>query len=281
MIRFIKAGLAMLVAQLGNDKIYASLADRGPEYNCPKCKGELILKKGRKVIDHFAHKPPTDCAWAKGETLAHLGAKKVVATALAARGLKVEVESIVNTLPGDRRADVMVWGPKGRRVAFELQHTTIDLNEIEQRASSYAKASIAQIWIPFLPASIWEKGEQIKGGLFVQRYSPRMFEKWVHGFNGKLGMWMYDQADKKFWLGRLASHRYYVEETSWFSEGGQENYGGGYNRFSKRYKELYLEGPYAAENLLIKIEARKAYATEHYSWPAGLIARLIPSKNET
>jgi hypothetical protein len=269
--------IAILVANLEEVRIDAAIAERGPEYRCPKCKGVVILKKGRKVIDHFAHKPPTDCSWATGETRAHLEAKLLVASALAERGLRAEVEFVVNTLSGDRRADVMAWSPKGLQIAFELQHTPIDLNEIERRASSYARTGIAQIWIPFLKASVWKDGEPRKGGWFVKRYSPRLFERWVHGLNGKHGMWMYDPNDKGFWLGSLAGHQIYVEETSWYSEGGDENYGGGFQRWSKRFKELTLEGPYSAEKLLIKIEERRAFATKDYSWPAGLVAHLTPA----
>lgn len=112
----------MLVANLGGMRIDSASAKRGPEYRCPKCSGIVILKQGRKVIEHFAHKPPTDCSWATGETRAHLEAKALVQAALTGRGLKAEVEFVVNTLPGDRRADVMAWSPKGLQIAFELQH---------------------------------------------------------------------------------------------------------------------------------------------------------------
>lgn len=267
----------MLVATLENKRVDAIIAQRGPEYRCPKCGGAVILKKGRKVIDHFAHMPPTDCSWSAGETRAHLEAKLLVAKAIAGRGLRAEVEFVVNTLPGDRRADVMAWSPKGLQIAFELQHTPICLDEIEKRASSYAHAGIAQIWIPFLKASVWKDGEPRAGGWFVERYSPRPFEKWVHGFNGKHGMWMYDPAKQEFWRGRLAGHKIYVEETTWYSEGGDEKTGGGFYRYSKQFRELTMEGPYTAEKLLIKIEARCAFATEDYNWPAGRVAHLTPA----
>lgn len=267
----------MLVANLGGIRIDAVSAKRGHEYRCPKCSGIMILKQGRTVVEHFAHKPPTDCSWAIGETRAHLEAKALVQVALVGRGLKAEVEFVVNTLSGDRRADVMAWSPKGAPVAFELQHTPMDLNEIEARASSYACAGIAQIWIPFLKDAVWKKGEPRHGGWFVERYSPRPFERWVHGLNGNHGMWMYDPARKEFWLGHMERHQIYVEETTWHSEGGEENYGGGFYRYSKRYKQLTLEGPYKADKLLIEFEARRAFVTKDYRWPAGLVARLTPA----
>lgn len=230
----------MLVAEMNTGRIDAFTAERGPTYYCPKCRGEVILKKGRKVVHHFAHKPPTTCSWANGETRAHMESKIVLAEALKERGLRAEVEFVVNTLLGDRRADVMAWSPKGLQIAFELQHTPIGLSEIERRAVSYSKAGIAQIWIPFLQAKVWDDGASRPSGWFVERYSPRQFERWVHGFNGKNGMWMYDPKEKLFWMGRLAGHQTYVEESTWYSEGGEENYSGGFWKFSKRFKELSL-----------------------------------------
>ncbi|MBB3965115.1 competence protein CoiA [Rhizobium metallidurans] len=266
----------MLIADLNGERIDAARAKRGPDYRCPACCEIVVLKQGRKVIEHFAHKPPISCSSANGETRAHLEAKALVHSALIGRGLKAEIEFSVSTFRGDRRSDVMAWSPKNVSIAFELQHTAIDLDEIEARASSYGHAGIAQIWIPFLKSSVWKDGEPCREGWFVERYSPRPFERWVHGFGGKHGMWMYDPAKKEFWLGRMAGHQTYVEEKSWYSEGGEENYGGGFHRWSKRYKELTLTGPHKADELLIKIETRKKFNGEGFSWPAGLIARLIP-----
>jgi competence protein CoiA len=266
----------MLVARLGDIRIDAADAQRGPAYRCPKCNDIVILRQGRKVIEHFAHKPPTDCSWSTGETRAHLEAKSLVRAALVRRGLRAEVEFIVRNLPGDRRADVMVWSPKGVQIAIELQHTPIDLDEIEARASSYSRAGIAQIWIPFLREAVWKEGKPQDGGWFVERYSARPFERWVHGLNGKHGMWMYDPADKEFWLGRMEGHQLYVEQTSWYSEGGEENFAGGFHRWSKRYKELTLVGPYKADDLLLEIDTRKAFTKNGYNWPAGRVARLTP-----
>lgn len=77
----------MLVAELDGGRIDAFSAERGPTYHCPKCRGEVVLKKGRKVVHHFAHKPPTECTWATGETRAHMEAKVLVWDALKVRGL--------------------------------------------------------------------------------------------------------------------------------------------------------------------------------------------------
>lgn len=269
----------MLVAVLGSERVDAAVSIRRPDYYCPECNGLVVLHHGRIVIAHFKHKPPTNCAWAKGETKAHLEAKRLVFAALSGRGLKAQIECIIPAMPGDRRADVMVRSPKGRQIAVELQHTSIGVDEIERRAFSYAKAGITQIWIPFIPSSVWRDGKRAPGGWFVEKYAARPFERWIHGLNRKRGMWMYDPGSKSFWLGTLVDHELYIEETSWF-EDGDEHYGGGFYRTSKRFKELTLIGPYSVDALLIERFHRSYFSTSQYKWPAGRIAHLIPISME-
>jgi competence protein CoiA len=204
---------------MGKARVDAAVAVRGPEYRCPGCKGIVILHKGRKVIHHFKHTPPTNCAWASGETQAHLEAKRIVVAALTTRGQEARIECVLAALPGDRRADVLVTSPKGQLIAFELQHTPIGIREIERRSFSYATARIAQIWIPFVRASVWKDGKPTGKGWFVERYAAQPYERWIHGLCMKRGMWVYDPNEKTFWLGRLDKHELFVDYTSWYSEG--------------------------------------------------------------
>ena len=264
----------MLVGLFENRRIDAAEAERGPAYRCPQCRSLLTLKKGRRVIHHFAHRPPTECSWAKGETTAHLEAKRLVFAGLSQRGVRAEIESVLATLPGDRRADVMAFPINGRQVAFELQHSSLGLEELERRAFSYAGAGVAQIWIPFLPRAVWQAGEPTVDGWFVRRYVARPFERWIHGFAGGEGMWMYDPGQRKFWRARLEQHRIYVEATSWYEEGGDENYAGGYHRTSRRWKELTLVGPYEFDDLRVVVKPRRAYAVAGYNWPRAQVAHL-------
>ncbi|WP_406736751.1 competence protein CoiA [Thioclava sp. GXIMD4215] len=270
--------LKMLIAEVKGSRIDAFNAEKGLDYICPQCRREVMLKKGRKVVHHFAHRPPTTCSWARGETREHMEAKTLVSHAAKSRGLRTEVEFVVSTLPGDRRADVMVWSPQGQPIAFELQHTSIGPDEIERRAFSYASAGISQIWVPFLRSSVWKDGcQRSSGEWFVEKYSPRPFEKWVHGFNGSGGMWMYDPVDKRFWLGRLAGHQIHVPSTTWYSEWGEEQSAGGYSRWSKRFRELSLVGPYSIDELRIDPNrTRNAYSQATYNWPAARITTLVP-----
>jgi len=266
----------MLVAIHNGVRIEASAAQRGGTFNCPQCNGVLVFKPGRKVISHFAHKPPTDCTWARGETRAHLEAKQLVGDVLKARGLRAELECVLRELSGDRRADVLVWSPTGKRLAIELQHSPIGIDEIERRAFSYARQGVAQIWVPFLSKDTIELADRRSDGtLFLATYSPRHFERWVHGLHGKDGMWCYAPHQKLFWKARLAPHMVWKPVTEWYDEYGDEQSAGGYSRFSKKHRELTLEGPYGFDALRIVVKNRRPFKAAQYNWPGGSVAQFV------
>lgn len=266
----------MLVGNIDGRATLAALAVRGGEYRCPKCNGILVLKQGRIVIHHFAHKPPTDCTFASGETYAHMKAKTLVYEAFCSRSVRAELEYVVDTLPGDRRADVMIWSPSGRkRIAIELQHVAVGLEEIEARSFSYARVDIAQLWIPFLDRDELLRARQIGSVLVIERYSPRPFEKWIHGLYMRDGMWMYEPKSQTFWNAIIAPHKLYVEDRTFRDESGDELDAGGYYKNSKRYRDLYLIGPRNIGELKINITKRSAYQKHIYKWPPGSIASFL------
>jgi hypothetical protein len=267
----------MLVALIEGNRITAAAAQRGGVFVCPSCNKALVLKKGRVVVHHFAHKPPILCDWARGETLAHLEAKRVVHEALMARGVRAELEFSVETLPGDRRADVMAWSPKGQMIAIELQHTSISAEEIAERAFAYARAGAAQMWISFLPASVWKEAlDKGDGTWLVRRFAPKQFEHWIDGLTAKAGRWMYEPLGKQFWLVKMASHEVHEDETIWYAPGGIEHYRAARTKVSKKYRDLVLTGPYQLYALRIALRRRKAFTTKTGQWPAGAIANFVP-----
>lgn len=204
----------MLVANLERERIEARHATKGAPFVCPGCEAPVILKRGRLRIAHFAHAARTDCGWSKGETMPHRVAKLALVDALRLRGLRAEVEFEVATPHGMRRADVLAWHPqrdeyeRGGMLAFELQHTPISLEEIEERAFSYAAAGGAQVWIPFLRKSAIEGGRLDTAGLFISPgYSPRLFDDWVieHDWRDGIrrGMWMYEPEQERYYFGEF------------------------------------------------------------------------------
>jgi len=180
----------MLVALNNDQRFEADAAEKGLDYYCPNCRGEVILKKGRIVIHHFAHKAETVCLFAKPESPGHVKAKGLFQNLYKERGHKADIEFIVHTLPNDRRADVMVHPPKGRPVAIELQDSTIDLDEIEKRTQGYCNAGIPVLWLPFARKKYWDEkipSDDAGWNFLISKYAARPFERWIHGYNFKEG----------------------------------------------------------------------------------------------
>ncbi len=273
----------MLVASLGGQRVEADVAEKGPEYRCPNCDDVLILKKGRIVTHHFAHKPPVTCNWGIGETIAHQAAKRLFKEEFLSRGLHAEVESVVSSLPSDRRADVMIWSPTGERFALELQHIPIGYEELETRTRSYIRANVRVIWIPFLRREVWREAEEIwigDGDYKVEKFSARPLERWVHGYNfGEL--WFYDSFSISLWKAKLTPHNMHVKETSWYDEFGEEQYAGGYLKQSRRWRELTLWGPYSLSVIRISKRRRREGELGKHRYPGGIVGKIVSSDSQS
>ena len=210
--------------------------------------------------------------------MAHLRAKFLVKDALRARGLWAEAEFVVDTLPGDRRADVMTRSARTNRMfAIELQHTSIALPEIEARARSYARARIAQIWISFFirRGNGKSRAQEVRS-LHPQILLARPFERWIYGLESGKGMWMYDPRSEQFWSAHFRDHQLYVEERTYYDEGGDEVSSGGYWRPSKRWRDLELTGPFEIKNLKLASASQLTWSKDTYTWPGGQIAKFVP-----
>lgn len=268
----------MLVGWTGSQRIEAAEAQRGGSYFCPspECGGALILKKGRKVAAHFAHKPPFECTWAHGETLDHMLAKTAFCNAALKRGLTAEIEHSVGFLQAvDRRADVMIWSPSGRMVAVEIQHTNITVNDIEARAFSYAANGVAQLWVPVAKRDFWKKAKQLADEVWkIEKYAPHEFEKWISGLNMGQEYWIFDPETGKILTAHLKEHKLFREGSKFYQE-GDEVFNDSYYYRSKRFRELTVRGPFELDRFRIKLVERKAFARGSYKWPQGWIAQLV------
>lgn len=262
----------MLVALLEQERILASLASKGPTYYCPGCSEEVILKKGRKVIHHFSHKPPVTCNWAAGETSLHLGAKEAFYNFFNAKGIPVEIE--LPLASKQLRADVHVIGRNGTPTVFELQHSSIALDEIERRTRLYFQEGIALTWIPLIqPEKL--NGEVRNGKIVIKRYTPKPFERWLHGFNyGHI--WYFDPKNIQLWHGTLEKSMIDVPVSEWYEEGGNLASAGGYTRISKRWKKLTLTGPISLDAVAFKTKKREMTALGKYWYPSGKIVSIQP-----
>ena len=268
----------MLIAWSDGRRVDAIWAQRGADFRCPDCQAPVILRRGRKVVAHFAHRPQATCISHGGETRAHLEAKRLLLDAFLARGLRAEAEFSKDPVPYDRRADLMVWAPdSGTPVAIELQHSRASPADLETRARSYAAAGVAQIWVPFLRRCPGLSAECTDdGAMRIPRYSVQLHDLWMQGMAAEAGLWMYDPADKMFWAARFADQMLMTRETLWYEMGVEKRYSRGGERRSHRFRTLLLRGPWAASQLRLRITTRLAEQTAWFNWPAATLATFVP-----
>lgn len=266
----------VLVAHLGQSRVVAAEVEKGPTYNCPECGQEVILKKGRTVTHHFAHKPPVSCSFAQGETKMHLRAKELFYEFFKAKGLPVDIE--LPLASGKLRADVHITTTSGSSVVFELQHSSISPDEIERRTGHYFNTGVALTWIPlFKPWKLdWEpSGDDT--GLIIKRYSPKPFERWLHGFNyGEI--WYFDPENARLWKGKFDKYTIEVPVSEWYESGGNLVSVGGYDRISKRWKKLTLTGPFKLDEVTFKLKTRENARIGKYWYPGGQVVSISAQK---
>ena len=204
-----------------NQKVIARhvTKEHGP-FHCAGCKHELILRKGKIKVHHFAHKPPFDCVRGKGETEAHRKCKESIYQALSNRSnvshLDIEVDfgnvvadiyALINNVP----------------VAIEVQRSNISVNEITRRTEEYNRLGVNVLWL----ALFNEK-------LNKDKYSPSAWEKWCHAvYFGRVYYWFSELTVVPI---HFSDYQLYVEESTWYESGGVERSEGGYFRTSKRYR---------------------------------------------
>ena len=206
-----------------NQKVFASRSEKseGP-FHCPGCKHELVLRKGRIKVHHFAHKPPYHyhCQRGEGESEAHRKCKESINNALSqynhVTNLDVEVDF------GSVIADVYCL-INNVPVAIEIQRSNLSVNEITARTSEYEKHGIYVLWLALFNKKLGEG-----------KYSPKAWEKWCHAtYFGRVYYWV---ADLTIAPVHFSEYQNYVESKSWYNEYGEEQSAGGYYKSSKRYK---------------------------------------------
>lgn len=266
----------MLMALLDGVHVLARDSEKGSTYLCPDCNCEVTLKKGRKVTHYFAHKPPVTCSLAKGETVAHLESKLAFYDHFKSLGLSAEVEYPLSFNDIRSRADVYVKTTNGMPAALEIQHTNISLDEIERRTQNYSKLGVAVGWIPLLDLDKHEVDvESSSKGWVINKYSPKPYEIWIHGFNfGKV--WYYEPKENTIWEGILSPYTIDVPTSEWYEEGGNFVSVGGYSKFSKRWRVLTISGMYALSDVQFSIQKRQAKTLNVYNFPSCHMVKITP-----
>jgi competence protein CoiA len=154
------------------------------------------------------------CPHSALETEEHRRCKKAIYEALLKQPgvTKVALERSLKSVRPDVSAYV-----KGVPVAFEVQLSTLSLETIAHRTAEYARKGIYVLWLaqwtPYLDA---------------ERYSPRLWEKWVHAcYFGRVYYWLHDLTVIPY---RFEPH--FRAGGSPYAQAGEQDF----KRQSKRYR---------------------------------------------
>jgi len=124
---------------------------------CPICESEMIIRsahtrRGYPVAAHFAHKPDTDCWYARetaGERPEHLTAKRALADKLRewfAEYTTVEPQLEAPIHEVQRVADILFLFPAGWGIVHEIQLANITPAKLEERTRDYERAGLDVVW---------------------------------------------------------------------------------------------------------------------------------------
>jgi hypothetical protein len=91
----------------------------------------------------FAHSRIEPQCPSQGETARHLGLKALFAAAFRHAGWQADLE----VAGDDWRADVLVCGPQGERVAVEVQLASLSLDAAQDRMRRHQAAGVTTLWV--------------------------------------------------------------------------------------------------------------------------------------
>ena len=204
---------------------YLSKREHAP-FLCLDCNEEVILKAGRKSVNHFAHVNQLACQNAQNESEEHRRCKMEIYHALLQE--PNVTDAMLERPLGTNRPDVSAY-INGVPVAIEVQISSLSLETITRRTIEYARKGIYVLWLL-----------QWTSALDSPRYTPRHWEKWVHAaYFGRVYYWLAGLTVASY---RFEPHLKSVPRKTWYYENGEKKTAGGYSQRSKRHKTA-IPGP--------------------------------------
>jgi competence protein CoiA len=199
---------------------------RNAPFLCLDCGEEVVLKIGRRRINHFAHVNPLACRFAEGESEAHRYCKlEIYEALLQTPGV---IDAALERPLGSNRPDVSAY-INGVPVAIEVQISSLSLETIMRRTIDYHQKGIYVLWL-----LQWKP--ELDGG----RYTPRLWERWIHAaYFGRVYYWIQGLEVVSYsFEPSLRS----VPKKTWHAKNGRKMTNGGYSRSLKRSRTA-VRGP--------------------------------------
>ncbi|PTJ89318.1 competence protein CoiA, partial [Mammaliicoccus sciuri] len=101
-----------------NQLIYAQHAKTNEIYSCPDCLSELVIKKGKHTVAHFAHKVDSYCLRNsyKKESLDHISSKHHIYACLNGK-VNIDMEYYISEI--EQIPDIMI----NKNIVVEFQYS--------------------------------------------------------------------------------------------------------------------------------------------------------------
>jgi hypothetical protein len=209
--------------QSDNSEVFASKVTKadGPFY-CPSCLSDAIVRKCTEKKDHFAHKSRQSPIILSKDIELHNKCRDEICLELQSRFPEGKWAT-ERTIPENKNKGIKERKPdisgriNGKPIAIEVQASSYTIERIYQKTIDYFKLGISVLWI--IP---------LKTELGNEPFRPRLFEKYLHSlYYGKAYYYLPGES-----LTLIPVHfspaKRWIEETSWFEEGGIERNEGGY-----------------------------------------------------
>lgn len=122
---------------------------RESDFVCPSCGGSLVLKRGKKLRPHFAHRSRRDCQFAwENESEDHLAAK---AGLYRWGGMHhaMRVEQVYPSI--EQIADLVLED----HLVLEVQCSPLSIERLKERTRAYRSLGLSQVWL--LGPKLWIK----------------------------------------------------------------------------------------------------------------------------
>lgn len=125
-----------------NEFVYAQHAKSDELYRCPECNSELILRRGKHTVAHFAHRSNSYCLKNiyKKETLAHLASKHHIYSSLNKK-VQIDMEYYLHEI--EQIPDILI----NRNLVIEFQYSPINLELLASRTAGFIALNLDVIWI--------------------------------------------------------------------------------------------------------------------------------------
>jgi hypothetical protein len=161
-----------------------------------------------------------------------------------------------------RRADILIASPRGEsvRYALEIQDSAVGETELWRRTRSYSAVSIRTIWISLLRHEHWKPARRTDGSLWVEKYAPRLHERWIEKLAGEV--WFYDPDSLSFWCARFEDHMLHREGLNFINPGlGEHIEIEPYDVSSQRWVDARVTGPWKLSQIRISAHAKRPIGT--------------------